>query len=116
MRRPRRQRETPGWSRRPLPSAAQGSAAQAAARSSAAPAAAQEPRSVPMQVGQAADSDVAMTEGAATRTETVEKIREAKRLRFHERLRMTASWPTMNSTNDTLGAMAGQACFAGLQR
>ncbi len=64
--------------------AAQVSAAQAAARSSAAPAAAQEPRRVPMEVGQAADPDVAMTVGAATRAETVEETREAKRLRFHE--------------------------------
>ncbi len=63
-----------------------------------------------MEVGQAADPDVAMTEAAATMAETVEEIREAKRLRLHGNLRLIASLPTMHSNDDMLGAMAGQAC------
>ncbi len=63
-----------------------------------------------MGAGQAADPGVPMTEVAATRAETVEEIREAKSLRFNEKLRLIASLPTMHSTDDMLGAMAGQAC------
>ncbi len=48
--------------------------------------------------------------GCGGQGETVEKIREAKWLRFPENLRLIASLPTMRSTADILGAMAGQAC------
>ncbi len=94
------------------PSAAQGSAIQAVARSSAAPAAAQEPRREPMEVGQAADPDVAVTECAVTVAESFEEIREAMRMRFHENFRLIVSLPTTHRTKDMLGTLAGQA-FAG---
>ena len=50
-----------------------------------------------------------MSASSAEGAETAEEIREAKRLRLRENIRMIASLPTMHSTNDMLGAMAGQA-------
>ena len=51
-----------------------------------------------------------MSASSAEGAETAEEIREAKRLRLRENIRMIASLPTMHSTNDMLDAMAGQAC------